>query len=79
MIKKHFSKFRVKDKVLKKELVRAHSMILLLVVTLMATLALASTPDVQFDPLLAFSAIFLLAVVGLISLSVVLAVTTKRR
>jgi len=79
MNKKYFSKFNVKDKVLKQELVRAHGMIVLLVITLMATLALATTFQVEFDPVLTFIAIVLLAIVGLLSLTVVLSITSLRK
>lgn len=79
MNKKYFSKFQIKDKVLKQELVRAHGMIVLLVITLMATLALATTFQVEFDPTLTFIAVVLLAIVGLLSLSVVLAITKWRK
>ena len=79
MNKKYFSKFQIKDKVLKQELVRAHGMIVLLVITLMATLALATSFQVEFDPTLTFIAVVLLAIVGLLSLSVVLAITKWRK
>jgi len=79
MIKKHFSKFKIKDKVLKQELIRAHGMIVLLVITLMATLALATTFQVEFDPTLTFIAVILLAIVGLLSLSVVLSITKWKK
>ena len=79
MNKKHFTKFKVKDKVLKSELVRAHGMIILLVVALMAVLTVSSSFDVALDPILTFWAVLLLAVVGLLSLSVVIAIVTKRK
>ena len=79
MNKKHFTKFKVKDKVLKSELVRAHGMIILLVVALMAVLTVSSSFDVALDPILTFWAVILLAVVGLLSLSVVIAIVTKRK
>jgi len=79
MNKKYFSKFKIKDKVLKQELIRAHGMIVLLVITLMATLALATTFQVEFDPTLTFIAVVLLAIVGLLSLSVVLSITKWKK
>lgn len=79
MNKKHFSKFRIKDKVLKNELARAHAMIILLVMTLMATLALSSAYDITFDPTLTFIANILLALVGLLSLSVLASLIMKRK
>jgi len=79
MNKKYFSKFKVKDKVLKHELIRAHGIIVLLVITLMTTLALATTFQVEFDPTLTFIAIVLLAIVGLLSLAVVLSITSLGR
>jgi len=79
MNKKYFSKFKIKDKVLKQELIRAHGMIVLLVITLMATLALATTFQVEFDPVLTFIAVILLAIVGLLSLSVVLSITKWKK
>jgi len=54
-------------------------MIILLVIALMATLAIATVPDATFDPVLTFIAVVLLAVVGLISLSVVLSMTYNRK
>jgi hypothetical protein len=79
MNKKYFSKFKIKDKVLKYELIRAHGVIVLLVLTLMTTLALATTFQVEFDPILSFIAVVLLAIVGLLSLSVILAITQSRK
>ena len=79
MNKKYYSKFKIKDKVLKQELIRAHGMIVLLVITLMATLALATSFQVDFDPVLTFIAVVLLAIVGLLSLSVVLSITKWRK
>lgn len=78
MNKKHYSKFHIKDKVLQRELVRAHGMIILLAAALMVVLVLSSVYGVTFDPVMSFSAVFLLAVVGLLSLSVFM-VLTKRR
>ena len=76
---KYYAKFLLKDKVAKNELIRAHGMIILLVIALMATLAIATVPDATFDPVLTFIAVVLLAVVGLISLSVVLSMTYNRK
>ncbi|HEY8992227.1 MAG TPA: hypothetical protein VIM37_00060 [Candidatus Microsaccharimonas sp.] len=78
MNKKYFTKFNIKDKVLKHELARAHGMIVLLVIALMAMLAFSSSFDLTLDPTLTFTAVFLLALVGIISLSVVVTVTKKR-
>jgi hypothetical protein len=78
MNKKHFAKFRIKDKVLKNELTRAHGMIILLVVTLMAVLAMVSN-GIIFDPSLTFIATILLALVGLLSLSVFASLVMKRK
>jgi hypothetical protein len=79
MTKKHYTKFQIKDKVLKNELARAHSMIILLVVALMTVLALSSRFTIALDPVLTFVIVILLAVVGLLSLSVVTAILMKRR
>jgi hypothetical protein len=78
MNKKYFTKFNVKDKVLKHELARAHGMIVLLVVALMGVLAFTSSFDLRLDPILSFSAVLLLGIVGVISLLVVVALTKKR-
>ena len=74
MNKKIFNKFQVKDKVARAELTRAHSIIMLLSLSLMALLALSSNIDLALDPVLSFIAVLLLAVVVLFSLSVVVAV-----
>ncbi|HEY8886684.1 MAG TPA: hypothetical protein VIM31_04275 [Candidatus Microsaccharimonas sp.] len=79
MNKKHFSKFKIKDKVLKNELARAHGMIILLVIALMSVLGISNTLEISLDPVLTFTAILLLAVVGLLSLSVVASILTKRK
>jgi hypothetical protein len=79
MNKKHYSKFKIKDKVLKNELARAHGMIILLVITLMAVLAFSGTLDLTLNPVLTFTAVILLAIVGLLSLSVVVSVLMKRK
>lgn len=79
MKKKYYAKFIVKDRVMKSELARAHGMIVLLVITLMATLVLSSAYSIELDPALTFVAVILLAVVGIISLSVVTTVTKKRK
>jgi len=78
MNKKYFTKFNIKDKVLKQELVRAHGMIILLVVALMGMLAFSGSFDLALDPTLTFAAVFLLALVGIISLTVVVSLTKKR-
>jgi len=78
MKKKYLSKFQMKDKTAKAELARAHEMIVLLAVALMYILALSSTTQLILDPLLAFIAVGLLAVVGVISLSVVVTLLRKR-
>ena len=79
MNKKHFSKFKIKDKVLRAELVRAHGMIILLVIALMTILTLSNMLDLILDPVLTFAAVILLAIVGLLSLSVVAALLMKRK
>lgn len=79
MNKKHFTKFKIKDKVLRAELARAHGMIILLVIALMAVLALSGTFEVVLDPVLTFTAVILLAIVGLLSLSVVASILMKRK
>lgn len=79
MNKKHFAKFKIKDKVLKNELARAHGMIILLVVALMTLLTVSSTLDFSIDPVLAFIATLLLGIVGLLSLSVVVALVRWRK
>ncbi|MDB5180153.1 MAG: hypothetical protein JWN12_785 [Candidatus Saccharibacteria bacterium] len=78
MNKKHYSKFKIKDKVLKNELARAHGMIILLVIALMSILAISNMLETTLDPVLTFIAIALLGIVGLLSLSVVLSILTKR-
>jgi len=79
MKKKHFAKFRIKDQVLKNELARAHGMIILLVIALMAVLGLSGLFDLTLEPILTFTAVVLLAVVGLLSLSVILSILMKRK
>lgn len=79
MNKKYFSKFKIKDRVLRNELARAHGMIILLVIALMSVLAISNTLEVTLDPLLMFAAILLLAVVGLLSLSVIASILMKRK
>jgi uncharacterized protein YacL len=79
MNKKYFTKFNTKDTVLKHELARAHGMIVLLVIALMGVLAFSSSSALILDPILSFSAVFLLAIVGVISLSVVVTLTKKRK
>jgi uncharacterized protein YacL len=79
MKKKFYSKFVIKDQVLKNELARAHGMIILLVVALMVTLTIATSPDITFDPLPTFIAVIMLAVVGIISLSIIISITRKRK
>jgi len=76
MNKKLFNKFHVKDKVAKAELARAHGIIILLSISLMMTLTIGATFQVHFDPILSFAAVVLLAVVAIVSLSVV--ITVKR-
>lgn len=78
MKKKHYTKFQIKDKVLKNELARAHSMIILLVVALMTVLALSSQFAIVLDPVLTFVVVILLAIVGLLSLSVVVSILKRR-
>jgi uncharacterized protein YacL len=78
MKKKYLAKFNVKDKTAKVELARAHGMIVLLVIALMFILALSSTFNVMLNPMLTFVVVLLLAIVGLISLSVVVTVLRKR-
>ena len=78
MNKKYFTKFNIKDKVLKQELARAHGMIVLLAVALMGVLAFTSTFDLRLDPILSFGAVLLLGIVGIISLLVVVTLTKKR-
>ncbi|MBC7565122.1 hypothetical protein H7100_02770 [Candidatus Saccharibacteria bacterium] len=79
MKKKHYTKFQIKDKVLRNELGRAHGMIILLVITLMAVLAISSNYTITLDPMLTFITILLLAVVGLLSLSVVATILMNRK
>jgi uncharacterized protein YacL len=78
MNKKYLKKFNIKDKTAKVELARAHGMIVLLVIALMFILALSSSFNIVLDPLLSFIIVFLLAIVGLISLSVLIAVLRKK-
>jgi hypothetical protein len=78
MNKTHFKKFSVKNKALKHELLRAHGMIILLVVALMGMLTFSSSFDLTLDPILTFAAVFLLAIVGVLSLSVVIALARNR-
>ena len=79
MNKKYFSKFNIKDKKVKSELVRAHGMIILLVVALMFVLAISSTLNILLEPVLTLIAVLLLAVVGIISLTVVLSISRLRK
>jgi hypothetical protein len=79
MNKKYYAKFQLIDGGAKREIARAHGMIVLLVIALMATLVIASMPDVMFEPILTFIAVVLLAIVGVISLSVLISVTRKRK
>jgi hypothetical protein len=79
MNKKLYSKFKIKDKVLRNELARAHGMIILLVAALMLILGISNTSDTTFDPTLTLTAIILLGVVGLLSLSVIASILTKRK
>lgn len=79
MNKKHYTKFQIKDKVLRGELLRAHGMIVLLVITLMAILAISSTFSLTLDPVLTFFAVMLLAIVALLSLTVVVTLLMKRK
>lgn len=78
MNKKYFTKFNVKNKVLKHELARAHGMVVLLVIALMGILAFTSSYDIRLDSILSFSAVLLLALVGITSLSVVVTLMKKR-
>lgn len=54
------------------ELRRAHAIIVLLAFSLAAVLALASTAPIQFDGGLSLVVVFLLAVVGCVSLAITL-------
>jgi hypothetical protein len=78
MKKPYLSKFKIKDKVAKAELARAHGMIILLVIALTFVLTLASSGQVELDPMLSFIAIFLLSIVGVISLWVLISVSSKK-
>ena len=79
MKKKYLAKFNVKDKVARAELLRAHGMIILLVIAFMATLTLSSRLDIALDPMLSFVAVVLLALVALLSLSVVASLIMKKK
>ena len=79
MKKTFLSKFQSKDKVLKAELLRAHGMIILLVIAFMATLTLSSRFDIALDPTLSLIAVILLAIVALISLSVVISLFKMKK
>lgn len=79
MNKKYYSKFKIKDMVLRRELARAHGMIVLLVIALMTTLIVASSVDVQFTKGLTAIAVVLLAFVGIISLTVILSLLAGRK
>lgn len=79
MNKKHYKKFQIKDRTLKNELARAHGMIILLVIALMGVLAISNMLETTFDPILTFIAILLLAIVGLLSLSVVASMLMKHK
>jgi hypothetical protein len=78
MNKKILKKFIVKDQLLKKELIRAHCLIILLSMGLMLLLTFSTVIDSVVEPALAFSAIILLAVVAVLSLSVVLTLIKKK-
>lgn len=78
MNKKILKKFVIKDAVAKKELIRAHGLVILLSMALMFLLSFSAIIDIAVDPILAFSAIILLAVVVILSLSVVLTLIKKK-
>ena len=79
MKKKYLAKFNVKDKAARAELLRAHSMIILLVIAFMTTLTLSTTLEIALDPILSFGAVILLACVALLSLSVVVSLVLKKK
>jgi len=79
MTKKSVSKLQIKDTVLKNELARAHGMIILLAIALMMVLTISSSLDIVLDPVLAFFAVFLLAIVGVLSLTVIITLIKKRK
>ena len=82
MNKKLFAKFSVKDTVLKKELMRAHTMIVLLSLALLAQLIINSTvyhaDDVTLSIISSLAA-GLLALVVLVSLSVIVALRKGKK
>ena len=78
MNKKYLKKFNIKDKNAKSELARAHGMIVLLVIALMFIITLSGSTQITLDPLLSFIVVFLLAIVALISLSVVITLYRKK-
>lgn len=79
MKKKYYSKFQIKDKVLRRELVRAHGMIVLLVLALLTTLAMLNMYSSNSNAVLVSVEAILLAVVGFISLSVIVSILAKRK
>ena len=79
MSKYIFNKFRIKDKIAKAELARAHGIIILLSIAMMGLLALGTLVDLALDPWLSFAVIILLAIVVLFSLSVVLTTIKKTK
>ena len=79
MKKKYYSKFQIKDTVLRRELVRAHGMIVLLVLALLTTLAILNMYSLNSTAVLVSVEAILLAVVGIISLSVIVSILAKRK
>ena len=82
MIKKLFTKFSVKDKVLKRELIRAHAMIVLLSIALIVQLLVNGAAYHAEDTLIGLItgiASVLLAFVAIISISVVIAIRKGKK
>ena len=79
MNKKFFTKFSVKDKAIKQELVRAHGMIVLLSIALVAQLSVTAAIDTDYDQTVALIVGLLLTVVALISTSVVVAILRGKK
>jgi len=82
MIKKFFTKFSAKDKVLKRELVRAHAMVALLSVALLVQLLVNSATfysnDTTMGVITGIAAV-LLGFVAVISISVIIAIRKGKK
>ena len=72
-------KFSVKDQVAKKELIRAHLMVVLLSLMLAVQLVTSAIIDIDYNPVLCTVASILLVLVALTSLTVIFALTKSKK